>query len=164
MKQAKIEGSLSISQRQAVIKLLEKKGRDERYIKNWRPISLFNIDTKIISKAFAAKPKPILPSIISSNQTAYVDNRCISDSGRLISDIMEICGKKHIPGYLVTMDLEKAFNYLDHDFLLCSLKKCRFGDSFINWIKILLNDQRSCVINKGYATQYFTLKKGCSPR
>ena len=34
LKQAKIEGSLSISQRQAVIKLLEKKDRDKRYIKN----------------------------------------------------------------------------------------------------------------------------------
>ena len=49
----KIEGSLSISQRQAVMKLLEKKDRDKRYTKNWRPISLLNIDTKIISTAFA---------------------------------------------------------------------------------------------------------------
>ena len=49
----KIEGSLSISQRQAVMKLLEKKDRDKRYTKNWRPISLLNIDTKIIPKAFA---------------------------------------------------------------------------------------------------------------
>ena len=49
----KIEGSLSISQRQAVMKLLEKKDRDKRYTKNWRPISLLNIDTKITSKAFA---------------------------------------------------------------------------------------------------------------
>ena len=110
LKQAKIEGGLSISQRQAVIKLLEKKDRDKSCIKNWRPISLLNIDTKIISKAFAIKRKPILHSIISSNQTAYVENRCISESGRLISDIIEICGKENIPGYLVTMDLEKAFD------------------------------------------------------
>ena len=43
--------------------------------------------------------------------------------GRLISDIIEICNKENIPGYLVTMDLEKAFDSLDHDFLLCALKK-----------------------------------------
>ena len=41
----------------------------KRFIKNWRPISLIKVDTKILSKAFAAKLKPILPSIISSNQT-----------------------------------------------------------------------------------------------
>ena len=51
LKQAKTENSLSISQRQAV----RKKDRNKRYIKNWRPISLLHIDTKIISKAFAAK-------------------------------------------------------------------------------------------------------------
>ena len=42
---------LSISQRQLVIKLIEKKNRNKRYIKNWRPISFLNVDTKILSKA-----------------------------------------------------------------------------------------------------------------
>ena len=46
--EAKHRGELSISQRQAIIKLIEKKDRDKRYIKNWRPISLLNVDTKII--------------------------------------------------------------------------------------------------------------------
>ena len=41
---------LSITQGQAVIKLIEKKDCDNRYIKNWRPISLLNVDTKILSK------------------------------------------------------------------------------------------------------------------
>ena len=110
-------------------KTFSKKDGDKRYIKNWRPISLLNIDSKIISKAFAVKLKPILLTIIPSNQTAYVENRCISESGRLISDIIEICGKENIPGYLVTMDLEKAFDSLVHDFLLRTLKKFSFGNS-----------------------------------
>ena len=44
------KGVLSASQRQAVITLIEKKGRDKRLIKNWRPISLLNVDAKVISK------------------------------------------------------------------------------------------------------------------
>ena len=48
---------LSISQRQAVIKLNEKKDRDKCYIKNWRPISLLNVETKILSKAISNKLK-----------------------------------------------------------------------------------------------------------
>ena len=119
---------------------------------------LLSVDTKLLSKAFAAKLKPILPSIVSSNQTAYVEKRCISESGRLISDI-EICGNENIPGFLVTIDLEKAFDSLDHDFLLCVLEKFSFGDNFITWTKIL-NDQQSCFINGGFATQYFIIKKG----
>ena len=46
---------LSKSQRQAIITLIEKKGKDKRYLKNWRPISLINIDSKIASKALAFK-------------------------------------------------------------------------------------------------------------
>ena len=113
----------------------------KRHIKNWRPIPLLNVDTKIISEVFAGKPKHILPSIISSNQIAYVEKRCISKKGRLIFHIMGVSGKESIPGYLVTMDLEKAFDSLDQDFIICVLKKFSFGDSFINWIKILLTDQ-----------------------
>ena len=158
--QAKLTGELSISQRQAVIKLIEKKDRDKRFIKNWRPISLLNVDTKIISKAIALRLKNVLPSIISTNQTAYVNKRCISESGRLISDILEICDKQKIGGFLVTMDIEKAFDSLDHNFLLTVLTKFGFGNNFLSWIKILLKKQLSCVINGGFTTSYFNLEKG----
>ena len=67
-----------------------KRYRDKRYIKNWKPISLLNVDIKILSKALAKKLKEVLPSLISAQQTAYVQNRTIGESGRLISDIIEI--------------------------------------------------------------------------
>ena len=47
-------GELSPSKKQAVITLLEKKDKDKSLIKNWRPISLLNVDAKIISKSLAA--------------------------------------------------------------------------------------------------------------
>ena len=65
-------GELSNSQKQAVITLLEKKGKDKRLIKNWRPISLINVDTKIASKTLAKRLEPILPGLIHYNQNAYV--------------------------------------------------------------------------------------------
>ena len=81
---------LGASQRQAVIKLLTKKDKDKRFIENWRPISLLNIDTKILSKVFANRLKPTLPSIIAHDQTAYVNDRFIGESVRLVSDIIII--------------------------------------------------------------------------
>ena len=68
--------------------------------------------------------------------------------------------KLKIKGYLVTMDIHKAFDLLDHNFLISVLEKLGFGRNFIKWIKILLNKQESCVINGGFTTKYFQLQKG----
>ena len=160
LKQSKIDGGLPISQRQAIIKLTAKKDRDKRFVKNWRTISLLNVDIKILSKSFAEKLKHVLPELIPSNQTAYVKNRCISESGRLISDVIEMCDILDIPGYLITMDIEKVFGFLDHDFLISVFKKFGFGENYIYWIKVLLNDQQSGVINGGFTAPYFNLEKG----
>ena len=68
-----------------------------------------------------------------------------------------MCDILDISGYLVTMDIEKAFDSLDHDFLLFALKKFGFGENFVYWIKVLLNKQQSCVINWGFTTRYFII-------
>ena len=121
---------------------------------------MLNSDLKIFPKPLAAKLKSVVPSLITSQQTAYVKNRYIGDAGRLISDTLDISDKLSVDGYLVTVDIEKAFDSLDPEFLLVVLKKFGFGNSFIDWIKILLTNQESCVINGGSTTSYFKLEKG----
>ena len=86
----KSKGFLSHSQRQAVIKLLEKREKDKRYIQNWHPISLINYDAKLLSKTLAERLKLVLPFLIKHDQTAYVANRLLGESVRLISDVLEI--------------------------------------------------------------------------
>ena len=44
--------------------------------------------------------------------------------------------------------------------MLVIFKKDGFGNSFIDWIKILLTNQESCVVNGGSTTSYFKLEKG----
>ena len=70
----KLDGRRPISQRQAILKLIAKKDREKRFVKNWRPIMLLNVDIKVLSKTLAEKLKHVLPELISSNQTAYVEN------------------------------------------------------------------------------------------
>ena len=120
-------------------------------------MSLLNVDTKVLSKSLAEKLKHVLPELMSSNQIAYVKNRSISESG-LISNVIEMRDILDIPGYLVTTDIEKAFDSLNHDFLLSVFKKFGFGENFMHWIKVLLNNQQSCVTNGRFITPYFNLE------
>ena len=60
----------------------------------------------------------------------YVKNKHIDKSGRLISDVIEIAQLKKLKGFLITMDIEKAFDSLDHNFLISTLKKYDFGKKF----------------------------------
>ena len=57
------------------------------------------------------------------------------EGGRLISDILSVTNNLKIKSYLVTMDIEKAFDSLYHSFLISVLKKFEFGENFIDWIK-----------------------------
>ena len=108
----------------------------------------------------AKRIKEVLPSIISSEQTAYVKNRFIGEGGRLISDILEVSDTLHLNGYMVTIDFEKAFDSLNHAFLIAVLNKVGFPEYLVEWIKVFLNKQESCVVNNGTSTQYFPLQRG----
>ena len=140
--------------------MIEKKDRDKRYIKNWWPISLLNLDAKLLSKALAARLKTVLPTIIKHDQTAYVANRCLGESVRLISDVLETAELLNLDGYLMTIDIEKAFDSVDHCFLFAALEKLGFEQNFVQWIKIMHNKQESCVMNGGNSTGYFSLERG----
>ena len=72
----------------------------------------------------------------------------------MITDIIGIANVRQMESFLVTMDVEKAFDSLDHKFLILVLQKFRFGQNFISWIKTILKNQESCVINDGATTKY----------
>ena len=154
IQQAFIVDELSTSQNQAIIKLIEKKDRDKRFIKNWRPISLLNVDMKLISKVLASQLKNVISTIVNENQVAYVNNRFISESGRLISDVLEITNSLDIEGLLMTVDIEKAFDSINHSFLMSVLKKLGLGNDFRKWIQILIKNLELCVINGSKTTPY----------
>ena len=89
-----------------------------------------------------------------------VIDRFIIESGRVISDILEISNTLVIGGFLVTVDIEKAFDSVNHYFLLQILRKFGFGIGFVSWIKTILKNQESCINNGGKTTKYFKLERG----
>ena len=132
-----------------MITLIEKKGRDKRLIKNWRPISLINVDNKIASKSLAIRIKEFLPQLVDCDQTAYVKGRNIGESISLIDDLLEYAEKESLDGLIFAADIEKAFDSIEHNFFLATLTKYGFGSNFIQWIKTLFSNCESCAMNNG---------------
>ena len=153
------EGQLSSSQRQAVIVLIEKKDKDKRFLKNWRPISLINIDAKIASKAIALRIKKVIGNLVHCDQTACVCKRNIGESVRLINDILEYTDENDIEAILFSADFEKAFDSIEHSFIISTLKAFGFGPDFIQWVKTFFKNVESCVMNNGRSTGYSPSKR-----
>ena len=116
---------------------------------------MINVDAKIASNTLAKRLQNVLPEIIHSNQNAFVKGRSIFDAIRTIDDLME-----YLNGILVAIDFEKAFDTLNLNFLIRTLHKFNFGPSFIQWIRTLYKNVKSCVMNNGFTTGPFTLSRG----
>ena len=102
----------------------------------------------------------MLSFLISSNPTAYLNSKFISEGGRLRSDIFAVSDLLILKGLLLTIDIDKAFDSLNHNFLLKVLETYDFSYHFLKWISILLQNQESPVINGGKTKCYFPLKRG----
>ena len=101
----------------------------------------------------------VLPEIIHANQLGYVKGRFIGEAARSILDVMDYTKKENIPGILLFIDFEKAFDSLNWNFLLKCLDVFGFGPSFIRWVENFYANTSSCVLNNGFCTPYFELQR-----
>ena len=154
-------GRLSITQRRGIITCLPKGDKPRQYLKNWRPITLLNVDYKIFSACLAGRLKQVLPSIISSSQKGFLSGRFIGENTRLVLDIMQHLEEQQKSGMILLADFEKAFDSIEWPYLNKLLKTYNFGESFQKWFSILYNGAESCVINNGHFSQFFDLGRGC---
>ena len=154
-------GKLSISQRQGLITCLPKGDKPKQFLKNWRPITLLNVIYKIASSCIAERIKTTLTSLISDDQTGFISGRYIGENTRLIYDILHITDELDIPGLLLIVDFEKAFDSISWKFINHTLNFFNFGESIKKWINVFYNDIQSCVIQNGFLSEPFNVKRGC---
>ena len=95
--------------------VIYKKG-DRKSLKNWRPISLINVDYKICSKALSVRLSKVLQFIVDPDQTCSVPGRRISSNLHLLRDILDYITRTNETGILVSLDQEKAFDRVNRTF------------------------------------------------
>ena len=106
------EKLLTYSQRTSVLSLILRKV-DPLILENYRPISLLNVDLKLLSYVLSQRLKKILPKIINENQTGYLQIRFIGFNHRQIKDIIDFADSYTIDGAIMFLDFIKAFDTLE---------------------------------------------------
>jgi len=127
--------------KQGLITLIPKQGKDKRYINNLRPITLLNTDYKLFSHVIADRLRNGLADVISDTQSGFLRDRSIHNNIRLALDLLDY---KHLikdDGIILFLDFYKAFDMVEHRFLLRTLECFGFGNKFIDIINILYRHQ-----------------------
>ena len=77
-----------------------------------------------------------------------------------LNSIIDYLNDEDIPGLIMNVDFEKAFDSVSWIFLEDALKRFNFGESVINWVRLFYNNASSCVINNGTLSDNFKLGRG----
>jgi hypothetical protein len=130
-------------------------------LKNWRPISLLSIVYKLATTVIANRIKAVLDLLIHEDQKGFIKGRFIGENIRETYDILFEARERNIPGMLVLIDFEKAFDSVSWKFIQETLTFFNFGKSIKKWIDVFYNRAESSVIQNGHMSEFFSLERGC---
>lgn len=131
------------------ITLILKPGKDPLERSSYRPISLLNVDVKILAKLLASRIDTVILVVISPFQTGFIRGRHSFTNLRRLLGIMHSPASREVPEVVVSLDAEKAFDRVEWRYLFAVLEKFGFGPKFISWVQLLLESIRSSLKSKG---------------
>ena len=153
-------GRLFKSARMGILNLIPKPNKDSCILKNVRPITLLNVDYKLIEKVLAQKMMPAIHEIISQDQRGFIPGRSISINIRKLLDIIENLTQNQKEGLVLSCDFEKCFDKVAYTALLGSLKYFDFATTLIRWTEIIYSNFQVKVQNNGFLSDPIDINQG----
>ena len=112
------------------------------------------------SAAIANRLKLTLDNLIHKNLKGFISGRFIGENIRLIYDVLFETKNRNLQGLILSIDFEKSFDTVSWKFIVKTLKYYNFGPSIVRWISLFQKGAESCIIQNGFMSDFFYLKRG----
>jgi exonuclease III len=159
LEDSRITGKVLRAFNATFLALIPKEGQANRP-KQYRPIALCNVIYKLLTKVIARRLKPILPTIISPEQSGYVEGRQILDSIILAHEVIHSLQKTKTPGMLLKLDISKAFDKLSWEYMKAMLIAFGFDQNWVTWILNLTSSAFFSLLINGVPSKPFSPSRG----
>jgi exonuclease III len=148
-----------------IIVLIPKKKNPDG-INDYRPISLLNCDYKLFTKILANRITAHLDQIIGEEQSACIsDKSCVGNITKLRNLLAKATSSRRLKFAIFSLDMNKAFDRVDHEYLWRCLEKFGFPQRFIELLKNLYKNAKSQVLVNGFLTNQIpinrSVRQGC---
>ena len=136
----------------------KKEGAED--LRDFRPISLVGSVYKLLAKVLANRLKLVIGEVISDSHQAFIQGRQILDDVLIASKALDSRLKDNTSSLLLKMDIEKAFDHVNWDFLMDVMSKMGFGHRWINWIKWCCSTATFSILINGSPLGFFRSSRG----
>ncbi len=145
-----------------IISQIYKGKGDKKEKANWRPLTMLNTDYKILAKILTIRLREAMKALVHPDQTCAVPGRDIRDALLALYTTVESMNINYMDGILVSVDHMSAFDMIEWDYLVQSMKVFGFGPKFVKWIEIIYCQGwvRSSVQVNGFLTSPFLVSRG----
>jgi hypothetical protein len=159
VEETRLRGEVITSINSTFLALIPKVNKPS-YFSDYRPIALCNLCYKIIEKVIAKRLKPILSRVLSDEQLGFLKGRQILDAIGTAQECLHNIKSKKLQAIILKLDLKKAYDCTNWDFLRLILLQSGFGINTTNWIMACVVSTSYATLINGEATKFFKRSKG----